>query len=180
MSFWTQAREEELTALWNADKSSQQIADLWGISRSAVVGKVHRLRFKGVVLRTDHETTRASKTAIHRRKVVLEAKIQRNVRPGVSRETFLAKLMAEAKNVPPPKVDPADVGRKTLLELADSGECKYAVGENRPHMFCAEETVPGMPYCQRHLEKCWAPLPQPTGRGFSLPPLTARIREPVG
>lgn len=44
---WTEEREQRLRKLWAAGKTASQIAeDLGGVSREAVIGKVHRLRLK--------------------------------------------------------------------------------------------------------------------------------------
>jgi GcrA cell cycle regulator len=48
MSKWTDDREERLKALWTGGWSASQIAgQLGGISRNAVIGKVHRLGLSG-------------------------------------------------------------------------------------------------------------------------------------
>jgi GcrA cell cycle regulator len=48
MSKWTDDREERLKALWTGGWSASQIAgELGGLSRNAVIGKVHRLGLSG-------------------------------------------------------------------------------------------------------------------------------------
>ena len=43
---WTPERTEALVVLWNADVSSKKIGHALGLSKSAVLGKAHRLRLK--------------------------------------------------------------------------------------------------------------------------------------
>lgn len=48
MSAWTDDRVETLTLLWKDGASASQIArDLGGVTRNAVIGKIHRLGLSG-------------------------------------------------------------------------------------------------------------------------------------
>jgi GcrA cell cycle regulator len=45
---WTEERVAELTELWNAGHSAAQVANrMGGVTRNAVIGKVHRLGLSG-------------------------------------------------------------------------------------------------------------------------------------
>lgn len=187
--FWDKVREKELQRLWNSDKSSSQIADLWGITRSAVVGKVFRLRNKGMELRQDHETTRSHSSSklrtrhLRAQRAAGNGGVPAHVKQSQPRETIMDRLRREAAMAPPIKVDPADIPRKTLLELADLGECKFAVGDHRPHMFCAAPSVPGASYCDMHMRRVFTgPPPERTGpaQPFILPFMHAKTKMPEG
>ena len=43
---WTEGRIKKLKFMWRAGKSGSKIADALGITRSAVLGKLHRLGLK--------------------------------------------------------------------------------------------------------------------------------------
>lgn len=44
---WTDERRAELVRLWNEGKTALEIGKEWGISRSAVIGQIYRMRKVG-------------------------------------------------------------------------------------------------------------------------------------
>jgi hypothetical protein len=52
---WNEERTNKLIALWNAGKSTDACAEALRVSRSAIIGKLSRLRRAGVTLRPTHE-----------------------------------------------------------------------------------------------------------------------------
>lgn len=185
MKFWSDERVEELIRLWNSDWSAQKIADVWSTSRNAVIAKVFRLRARGYVLRAEHDVARIHRgvTQSLRRKV--RAQVETN-KAHSFRQAFAAILAKEAQAAvaaeAAQKHNPTDVPRKSLLDLADRGECKWPVTVEGRHMFCAEPATPGLSYCRAHCQRAYMPIPQRTGkagRPFVLPPLhTRRVMEP--
>ena len=122
MSFWDAEKEAELVQRWNEDWSASRIADLWGLTRSAIVGKVFRLRNKGIKLRAEHDLDQRRRVSLQhirqkaaRAAAAAPAKAVKHVSRGSS--SLMAQLLAEAKAAPPLRTDPADVPKKTLLEL---------------------------------------------------------------
>ena len=155
-AFWTKERVEELTQLWNSDHSSQDISERWGISRSAVVGKVYRLRRSGIPLRTEYEAARIHRTkAQHRRRKERASAVPGNFRYGAQPKkpsALLAQLLREAKAGAPILPQATDVPRKALLDLEDR-DCRFPCTTGPPHRFCAAPRIPGLPYCLDHARR---------------------------
>ncbi|MCA0425255.1 MAG: GcrA cell cycle regulator, partial [Proteobacteria bacterium] len=60
---WTDERIERLKKLWSEGLSASQIAaELGGVTRNAVIGKVHRLHLSGRVKTSTAATQRSRKT----------------------------------------------------------------------------------------------------------------------
>ena len=129
---WTQEAIAELTQRWTVKgESSGQIAKAMGgkLSRSAVIGKLHRLGIQG------NRTVRPEPP-----KVRLEAARQPPM-------PYVSKL-AEA---PGPR-------SASLLWLPGLG-CKFPVGTALPGradelLFCGEQRERGESYCTRHANIC--------------------------
>lgn len=146
---------------WNADQSSAELALHFGVTRSAIIGKIFRLRNSGVPLRTERPAT-ATLRANVRHKIERRHAGPRRMRypaakPSAFRSALIKKLQTEAeaahKAAALPRV--ADVGRKVLVALGED-ECKWPCGPGDPHLFCAAPRVPAMPYCLAHCERAYA------------------------
>lgn len=144
---WTVTRVDRLRILW-ADglSASQCAADIGGVTRCGVIGKVHRLGLP--------KRQKAMPNAVRPRKgdPSLETK----------RRRFVARLPEsniEPEELPPPSSCDAATAfgnPVTLLELQD-GACKWPVNDVSPFLFCAAETMPERPYCSRHCACAFAP-----------------------
>lgn len=185
MAFWDKGRELELAKLWNQDYSSQQIADLWGITRSAVVGKVFRLRNKGVALRAEHEVSRIHRTSLQhfRRKAarVVQARGTGEASKTSHRQAFLARLMREAKTAPRETLPTRAPKVTNILDLEDQ-HCRFILGSvGQPgYGWCGEPRMPGISYCAPCAKIVFNPVqPARTGQPFVLPYMHSKTREPV-
>lgn len=138
---WTDERVEQLKALWNEGLSASQIARVLGggVTRNAVIGKVHRLGLAG------------------------RAGPARAERP----RTQVARKSAVHVAVPAPVVveeDPVtleDGNFATVLTITDR-MCRWPIGdpsENEFH-FCGRKPRFGSPYCEAHARKAYQPQPQ--------------------
>ncbi len=134
---WTDDRVEQLKALWTEGLSASQIARvLGGVTRNAVIGKVHRLGLAG----------RAGPT--------------RSDRP---RHSSSHRSAARAPAVQPEIVeeDPIvleDGSFATVLTINDR-MCRWPIGdpsENEFH-FCGRNPKAGSPYCEAHARKAYQP-----------------------
>jgi GcrA cell cycle regulator len=154
---WTDERVELLKKLWGEGLSASRIAaELGGISRNSVIGKVHRLGLAG----------RAKSTAAalprQRKPRAAQGQVMRIARTGVRGNTALAQVQAY-------EVEPEqEVGlieniipigqRCTILELSDS-KCRWPIGDpNTPDFFfCGGKTAEGLPYCAYHSRVAYQP-----------------------
>ena len=145
MVHWTKERVELLQKLWLEDSSASLIAaELGGISRSAVMGKIHRLGLCG--------------SRPHASKV----KHQRKERPAGSGEYRLATigstaLKAKPKTVPVREAEifesvAVPVAKMLTVAALTQHTCKWPIsgcGEGG-FRFCGHDTLEGAPYCRYH------------------------------
>lgn len=145
---WTDERVELLKKCWAAGESASQIqrrlnADraYRALTRSAVIGKVHRLglsrRDAGAAAR---KTSQANGKASPWRQAATKSKKFSTRPPRLPVAGFAA-----ASN------PLHDVARKQLADLADD-ECRWPVGDplKAGFGFCARRREPGFAYCAHH------------------------------
>lgn len=155
---WSDDRVERLKRLWGDGHSAGRIAALLGgISRSAVIGKVHRLGL------SERKGSPHSRRAAHLRS--LRKRIVRPKRFTAPRRSrfaeYLAALQASPAGVPPPAAD--DVARVSFSDLEETRtaakHCRWPVGDPKlPGFgFCGCQPVPGLPYCEQHARRAYAP-----------------------
>jgi GcrA cell cycle regulator len=165
---WTDARIELLKQLWDKGASCSQIATaLGGLSRNAVIGKVHRLALP----RPERKRARAPRPPRPPRPPRGGAQVESTrLAPFSARGSGKSKLRAQARAVAaPPRRRPSRPRlaspvaldqfnaaipfeqRRTLLQLTRAS-CRWPVGEpGRPDFFfCGARVEAGHPYCAGH------------------------------
>ena len=145
---WTEDRVEILTKLWAEGLSASQIAGkLGGVTRNAVIGKVHRLGLSGRA-KPKRKTARpaAPKRVATARK---RPAIRKRVAPRAAPKPVPVPL--EAK--PLPNGDYA-----TIMTLTES-LCKWPLGDptSSDFRFCGRSTDKGEPYCKAHAQLAYQP-----------------------
>lgn len=179
---WTDERVEKLRALWNEGWTASQIAgELGGVTRNAVIGKVHRL---GLAARTAkacdpepapsrdpatvvepgpapvvEETTSPSaiveESAPDEKDVQVETPfVERNDAPVEQFESDEERTAATLA---------AEVEQSALkLSLLDLNErtCKWPIGDpsTDDFYFCGHRAAPGKPYCEAHAALAYQPM----------------------
>lgn len=146
---WTEDRTAMLRTLWADGLSASQIAgELGGVTRSGVLGKVHRLDLAGRIASSGTRRSRKSRA------------------PGTTRKRA-PKLIAEGPQVLPlPAEDPSVIPlaqRKTILEL-ENHHCHFPYGDpgNADFFYCGAagaDTRGGRPYCPGHQAIAYTPVP---------------------
>jgi GcrA cell cycle regulator len=151
---WTDERVELLKKLWADGLSASQIAaELGGITRNAVIGKVHRLGLSG-------RAKSPSSTAPRPRKP-RQTHMMR-VRPQMRGNTALAHAYAYDTDVEPePELieNIIPIGqRRTLVELNEN-TCRWPIGDpsSQEFFFCGGPPVAGHPYCGYHSRVAYQP-----------------------
>lgn len=136
-TFWTQNRVIVLRELTEKGLSAEQIACILGaVSRSAVIGKWHRLGIQP-----------GKNKCVAPKPVPVEPR----KRPPSSWMKRVKQMDEPAKLLPPTKPEHG----VHLLELTG---CKWPINnakKNELHLFCNDQKETGQPYCAAHCEKAY-------------------------
>lgn len=139
---WTTQRIDLLKTLWADGQSASVIAShIGGITRNAVIGKVHRLGLPG-------RATATRTYAPRRRTETLRTRIGRTRRstaaPRARPPRGAAKALPELAPAPPVAVTVA-----TLTSLT----CRWPIGDpfDAGFHFCGRTANESHPYCPHHL-----------------------------
>lgn len=137
--------EKKIVSMWNTGFSAAQIALAVGKNRNMVIGKVWRMRQKGVVLHF-HERPKSNKPNTVRVKRTERRK--KSVLP-----------LFDFK--PPPKPVEAKPLNISFWQLKNNS-CRYVTNEGRPEnfLFCGAPKERGS-YCEAHAKICFAPPKTP-------------------
>ena len=181
---WTDERVSALKKLWAEGHSASQIAkQLGGVTRNAVIGKVHRWGLSGRAKPSSPARKAAArKTAASS---ASRASASSKPRPKPSRTPsaprtprVIAKVQAPP---PPPPLEAklqADGSFASILTITDH-MCKWPIGDPGADnfRFCGRKTDPEEPYCLAHSRVAYQPSrrrgassntkalgPQPTSR----------------
>jgi len=151
---WTDERVELLKKLWADGLSASQIAaELGGITRNAVIGKVHRLGLSG-------RAKSPSSSAPRPRKPRSPSHMMRVSRPSIRGNTALAHAYDyEPEPEPEPIENIIPIGqRRTLLELTEA-TCRWPIGDpgSPDFFFCGGNVTTGLPYCAYHSRVAYQP-----------------------
>ncbi len=158
---WTEERVETLKRLWIEGLSCSQIADLLGngITRNAIIGKVHRLKLAGWRQALDGSNLKLSRKpqAVRPRSRVSIGRSKSGAAnaAGASIVRRTLKALADGPTLPvTPLRETVEAVTGPLLSLIELTEhtCKWATGDPlvAGFGFCGAEPQPGKPYCQAH------------------------------
>lgn len=165
---WTDERVELLKKRWADGLSASQIAaELGGVTRNAVIGKVHRLGLSGRAKTVQSSVARMRPTPAGQPR--RQAPTQAAARPMAfsSRgNTALAMSASPApRQTPAPRIVPIEVvetelvcERVTIMELREN-MCRWPLGDpSQPEFrFCGGRSTPGAAYCPHHAQVAYQP-----------------------
>ena len=150
---WTEERVAELKKLWAEGHSASQIANqLGGVTRNAVIGKVHRLGLSG----------RATPSRPVKRPPRLARPKPQISRTGKTNTTTPStptapRLPAEpAASLEPQRLPNGDL--VTVMNVKDT-MCKWPIGDpaDPNFSFCGRKAQDGSPYCAEHAKLAFQP-----------------------
>jgi GcrA cell cycle regulator len=155
---WTDERVELLKRLWAEGLSASQIANqMGGVTRNAVIGKVHRLGLSGRAKpnaapaqpRARKPSRAPSHPLTHRPAAHGNAALAAHLRPEPAPEPEIA--IDEDVVIPMSE-------RVTIMELRDS-MCRWPMGDpTTPEFrFCGGKAITGLPYCTHHSRIAYQP-----------------------
>jgi hypothetical protein len=131
---WTEEKTQQLASLLAQGRAYREIAEIFGTTRNAIIGKVQREKVK-----RGHSP--------EPRKTVFS-------RPRPAPATARAGFIMPAIPAPEPKRGPA-------VGLLDVTGCKWPVAKDASliggHAFCNHPKADGKPYCPYHVQESIAP-----------------------
>lgn len=163
---WTDERVELLRKLWTEGLSASQIAAelAHGITRNAVIGKVHRLGLSGRA-----KAPAAAPARPRMAKPVSAAPAPRPMAPVRPIAPMIRGATALAYDPSPTPVEAEDVRpvtevvipiseRVTIMELRE-GMCRWPIGDptSAEFGFCGGRSTVGDPYCTYHADIAYQP-----------------------
>jgi GcrA cell cycle regulator len=160
---WTDERVELLRKLWSEGLSASQIAtQLGGVSRNAVIGKVHRLKLsaRGRTSSTQPRVKKAATAAPAPKAAPRPARPVATASVGATAlaiqfdaEPVARQVIRTSENVVLP------ISRNlTLIQLTER-TCKWPNGDplSEEFSFCGNEAGENAPYCGYHSKVAYQP-----------------------
>ncbi len=181
---WTDERVEALKTMWGEGKSASQIAkELGGVTRNAVIGKVHRLGLsnRGAAAAEAAEEARPAEAVAPtppeppaaEPEVAVEVVTPAAPRP-VREPVPLNRARISADQPLPPQPSTSEISAEALANLAEVAKrskklslmqltertCKWPVGDpaTEEFWFCGLPAAPGKPYCEAHVAVAFQPM----------------------
>lgn len=179
---WTDDRVATLTKMWGEGNSASQIAkELGGVTRNAVIGKVHRLGLSNRATTTTAKSKAAPKAVKDAAKT--KAKPKEPVRVANPKSTT---EIPTARDIPrkrpiitagqplPPQPSASEVSAEALAKVVEiEGQarklnlmqltertCKWPIGDpaTDEFWFCGHPVQVGKPYCETHVAVAFQPM----------------------
>ncbi len=173
---WTDDRVEILKKMWGEGKSASQIAkELGGVTRNAVIGKVHRLGLSnrsgggGTSKAAAKEKAPAKPKAAEKPKAAPSEPAAAPAKP-VPRP----KLVVTAGQPLPPQPSANEISPEALASVREVEKkakklsvmeltertCKWPVGDpaTEDFWFCGLPVQQGKPYCEAHVGVAFQPM----------------------
>lgn len=149
---WTEDRVDTLKTLWSEGLSASQIAGrLGGVTRNAVIGKVHRLGLSGRATPAKPKATAATREP--------------------------AAPEPPVRRAPAVQMDPASWGGSDRLTVSTIGrdQCKWPIGDpaSEEFHFCGQGSAAGKPYCAYHTQLAFQPSARRDRERVKAPPAIA-------
>jgi GcrA cell cycle regulator len=184
---WTDERVELLKKMWGEGQSASQLAkELGGVTRNAVIGKVHRLGLSNRATTSTKSDSSAKAEAKPKAapKPKAAAKAKADPMPEMKTEPAVPQrpaatpanrkaIIPAGQPLPPQpsaneispealaKVNEVEKKAKklTLMELTER-TCKWPVGDPATDhfWFCGLPVQPGKPYCEAHVGVAFQPM----------------------
>ncbi len=180
---WTEERVEILKKMWAEGQSASQIAkELGGVTRNAVIGKVHRLGLSnrsgssGKAAPTDKTKARTAKTRPTSKTEAARAEPaeEPEARPSAATSGSARRQIIPAGQPLPPQPSANEISpealanvrevekkarKLSLMELTER-TCKWPIGDpaTEEFWFCGLPSQPGKPYCEAHVGVAFQPM----------------------
>ncbi|MEM6620008.1 MAG: GcrA family cell cycle regulator [Pseudomonadota bacterium] len=182
---WTDDRVEMLKTMWSEGKSASQIAkELGGVTRNAVIGKVHRLGLsnRSAPAKAPKEKNEAKEPAVKAvepkkpapKPEPVAEKAAEKPAPHVAPSIPARKAIVPAGQPLPPQPSNSEISQEalanvaavekkakklTLMKLTEK-TCKWPIGDpaTDDFWFCGLAVQSGKPYCEAHTAVAFQPM----------------------
>ena len=175
---WTDDRVELLKKMWGEGQSASQIAkELGGVTRNAVIGKVHRLglsnRATSGTAKTEAKPKAAPK-AEAKPKAAPKAEARAEAAPAPKPNLPARKQIIPAGQPLPPQPSANEISPEALAKVSEIEKkakkislmeltertCKWPVGDpaTDDFWFCGLPVKQGKPYCEAHVGVAFQPM----------------------
>lgn len=156
---WTEDRVSRLSKLWADGLSASQVAaELGGVTRNAVIGKVHRLGLSGRVKPASSSAKRAKRPA--RGSVYSAPRVSRAIPRSHGANALKFDVDAQIHYRTRPVEDVViPISRKlTVMQLTEK-TCKWPSGDPQypDFSFCGHNSKDATPYCEFHARQAYQP-----------------------
>src|SRR3954447_3870622 len=139
---WTDERVERLKKLWADGLSASQIAgELGGVTRNAVIGKVHRLGLSGRGQPT---------SSIKRQRRVHAPSVRRTRHVSVGNLALQTHLEAYAQTeIQPRRNVIVPISKRLSIYMLTEHTCTWPIGDpgQDDFHFCGNDSLDAAPYC---------------------------------
>ena len=154
---WNEERVELLKKLWAEGLSASQIASrLGGVTRNAVIGKVHRLGLSGRATSSRSSNPRPRRAHVPRQhrapSLLFGTRGNTALKPEYEAEFDPLPLPVEELVIPLNE-------RASILTLKEA-MCHWPIGDpGEPEFhFCGRKSIGGLPYCEHHARMAYQPV----------------------
>ncbi|MGI8851942.1 MAG: GcrA family cell cycle regulator [Methyloceanibacter sp.] len=154
---WTDERVELLKKLWADGLSASQIAGrLGGVTRNAVIGKVHRLGLSGRATSSRSSSPRPRRQQVPRANrapsMLYGTRGNTALKPQYDMDLDLEPAPLEELIIPPHE-------RASIMTLKES-MCRWPIGDpGEPEFhFCGRKKCGTLPYCEHHARMAYQPV----------------------
>ena len=155
---WSDERVDLLRRLWEEGLSASQIAtQLGGVTRNAVIGKIHRLGLSGRVKGAEMAGTAP-------RRAVREGEAD-GVVVSIEDGIPMVEMPVEIKPAAPVPVALKASNRVTIMDLRES-MCRWPIGDptSPDFHYCGDRSITGLPYCTTHAQIAYQPAAERINR----------------
>jgi GcrA cell cycle regulator len=163
---WTDERVETLKKLWLDGLSASQIAkQLGGVTRNAVIGKVHRLGLSGRATPSQPQRPTFKAPRAPRPAIAAAPAPRRPLEPAAPAQMPTPAMVAEAP------------GTATVLTLG-AHMCKWPIGDpaSDGFTFCGRRSDREGPYCSEHARIAYQPQQKKPGARSGASELARSLR----
>ncbi|WP_029063904.1 GcrA family cell cycle regulator [Labrenzia sp. DG1229] len=162
---WTNERVELLKKLWSDGLSASQIAgELGGVTRNAVIGKVHRLGLSGRA-----KTSNSSAKPRRPRTSTVSPGSSPKRAPQQPQSIGATALKADIDQAPVVAVKPTlerlpelvvPISQRASILTLTERTCKWPIGDpaTDDFYFCGRQSDAGVPYCAHHCKIAYQPV----------------------